>query len=133
MIPDYIFLIEGFLTIKELDNCILLNKDTCREIVNSNVIIKRRHLHMINSQQVIINAYLLNLKKSAELENDGQSVILVNNVMKEIKKRGYQNWNSQFYIDIFVKNSRDSLYKFIRNEFIITKIKNKIACLNYLS
>jgi hypothetical protein len=122
------FLIGEYLTIKEIDNCIQVSKGLCQEIVNAKNIKNKRYKHVINNQRVLINAYLLKLKRSYHDDIEYIDDILVN-----FKKTGYKKTQRKCYINLLkIKDFHDdSIYNFIKNEILLTKIEGNIPCLNY--
>ncbi len=128
------FLISQFLTVKEIDNCILLNKGCCQEIVSSVIIKKRRIQYIIDSQRVLINSCLLGIKKSSEFRFSNvafQQHIL--ECLKIFKKEGYHQEYRTDYITIFqIKNDDKSLYTFDKNEKILEIIQQNIPCLIFV-
>jgi hypothetical protein len=127
----YFFLIGQYLTVKEIDNCILLNKGFCQEIVNSVIIKNKRSQYIINSQRILINACLLGIKNSSESrlrDVEFQQKILES--LKNFKQEGYHQEYRTEYIDIFqIKNEEKYLYEFQKNEKKLENILQYIPCL----
>lgn len=125
------FLIERFLTTKDLDNCILINKNFCKEIVKHNTqIIKRRCQDIHRRQWTILNAYILYIQNSSFMEESLKQKL---NTIKKYNHLEFTEYMKLFYDIPQTRQTYHFENELFHYEAIFEKINERIPCLSYFN